>query len=480
MAVILRVMGVLMMLFSLTLVPPVIVSLIVGDGEVLTFLYAMLVIAGGGLLLWLPFRDQKRDLRARDGFVVVTMFWLVLAGSGAVPLVFGLSPHMSVADAFFESMSGLTTTGATVLSAIDALPPSVLYYRQQLNWLGGMGIVVLAVAVLPMLGIGGMQLYRAETPGPEKDAKLTPRIGETAKALWAIYAALTLACALAFWAGGMSLFDAIGHSFSVLATGGFSPHSASMGYYDRPLLDWIGTVFMYLAAVNFALHFAVWRGRDLSAFRRDPEFRFYTGLVLVATAGVSALLYFGGRYGLADAFRHGAFQVMTFSSNTGLVTTDYYDWSGMLPALLMFISIIGGSAGSTAGGIKAIRFLMLLKQGYRELLRLVHPRGHFDVKLGERVVDERITSAVWGFFATYMAVFGIAMLLLMQDGVDQVTAFSAVVACINNLGIAFGDVASGFADLSTWAKWLLSLVMLMGRLEIFTVLVLLTPAFWKV
>ncbi|HKJ94545.1 MAG TPA: TrkH family potassium uptake protein, partial [Gammaproteobacteria bacterium] len=402
-----------------------------------------------------------------------------LAGSGAVPLIFGLSPHLAVADAFFEAMSGLTTTGATVLSHIDDLPPSILYYRQQLNWLGGMGIIVLAVAVLPMLGVGGMQLYRAETPGPVKDAKLTPRIAETAKALWAIYMTITVACALLFWLGGMSLFDAVGHSFSVLATGGFSPHGASMAYYDRPVLDWIGTVFMYIAGANFALHFTAWRNRDLRTFFRDPEFKFYTGVVVVGTLIVSSILIYTGRYDVADSFRHGAFQVATFSSSTGLTTTDYYHWHGMLPALLMFISIIGGCAGSTAGGIKAIRVLMLLKQGYRELLRLIHPRGHFEVKLEDRVVDDRITSAVWGFFATYMAVFGIAMLLLMQDGLDQITAFSAVAACINNLGIAFGSVAQGFGHLSTGAKWLLSLLMLMGRLEVFTVLVLFTPAFWR-
>ncbi|HET8701471.1 MAG TPA: TrkH family potassium uptake protein [Nitrococcus sp.] len=477
--VIQRILGMLLMVFSVTMLPPISISLWTRDGAVVSFIIAFLTVLGIGAALWLPVRNRQRDLRWRDGFFIVTLFWAVLAGCAGLPLMLADHPHLSLTDAYFESMSGLTTTGATVLTHIDSLPPSILYYRQQLNWLGGVGIIVLAVAILPMLGIGGMQLYRAETPGPIKDAKLTPRIAETAKTLWYIYLGLTVACALAFWAGGMTLFDAIGYSFSTMSTGGFSPHDASMAYYNRPVLDYIGALFMFLSAVNFALHFSAWRQRRLRAYFTDPEFVFYVLLLIGSILIVTATLYFNHVYSLADDLRHATFQVLTFSSNTGLFTTDYYNWPSFLPVLLMFISIIGGCAGSTAGGVKAVRFLLMFKQGYRELLRLIHPQGQFMVKLGNRGVDDRTTTAVWGFFATYTAVFTVILLGLLATGLDQVTAFSAVVCCINNLGLGFGTTSNGFATVSDAGKWMLSLAMLMGRLEIFTVLVLFLPAFWR-
>ncbi|EAR22378.1 TrkH family potassium uptake protein [Nitrococcus mobilis] len=477
--VIQRILGMLMMVFSATMLPPISISLWTQDGALGSFLIAFFAILGIGAGLWLPMRTRHRDLRSRDGFFIVTLFWAVLAGCAALPLMFAEHPHMSLTDAYFESMSGLTTTGASVLAQIDLLPPSILYYRQQLNWLGGMGIIVLAVAVLPMLGIGGMQLYRAETPGPIKDAKLTPRIAETAKALWYIYLGLTLACALAYWAGGMTLFDAIAYSFSTVSTGGFAPHSASIAYYEQPVLHWLGVAFMFIGGANFALHFSAWRRRSLRLYFTDPEFLYYLLISLGSIAVVSAALYGYGANSLVDALRHGAFQVVSFSTSTGLTTANYSTWPSFLPVWLMLISIIGGCAGSTAGGVKAIRFLLMFKQGYREMLRLIHPQGQFMVKLGNRGVDEHITTAVWGFFATYMAVFALLLLALLCTGLDQLTAFSAVVACINNLGIAFGSVSGGFANISDTAKWLLSLAMLMGRLEIFTVLVLFLPAFWR-
>ena len=474
-----RILGVLLMVFSFTMLPPVVVSAITEDGASLPFIVAFGLILVAGFVMWLPVRDYRRDLRTRDGFFVVTAMWVALALSGALPFMLAKSPHMTLADAVFETMSGLTTTGATVIHGIDHLPPSILYYRQQLNWLGGMGIIVLAVAILPMLGIGGMQLYRAETPGPVKDAKLTPRIAETAKALWYIYLGLTVACALAYWLGGMTPFDAIGHSFSTLATGGFSTHDASMAYYNSPVLDMIGAVFMFLAGVNFALHFAAWRYRKLSAYLADPEFGFYLGVVIISVIIVSLELLNTGAVPPSEVLRHAIFQVMTFITNTGLASTDYYNWPSFLPVLLMFVSIIGGCAGSTAGGIKVVRFQLMLRQGYRELLRLIHPQAQFLVKLGNRAVDDQVTTAVWGFFATYMAVFAIILLVVMGTGLDQITAFSSVVMAMNNLGIAFGSVSTGFGNISDTAKWALSLAMLMGRLEVFTVLVLFTPAFWR-
>lgn len=477
--VIQRILGMLLMVFSTTMLPPICISLWTQDGAVASFVIAFLVVLGIGAGLWLPVRSRHRELRSRDGFFIVTLFWVVLAGCAALPLMLAEHPHLSLTDAYFESMSGLTTTGATVLTQIDSLPPSILYYRQQLNWLGGMGMIVLAVAILPVLGIGGMQLYRAETPGPIKDAKLTPRIAETAKALWYLYLGLTVAGILAFWAGGMTLFDAIGYSFASVSTGGFAPHSASMAYYNRPVLDYIGALFMFLGAVNFALHFNAWRLRRLREYIADPEFVFYIALLIGSILIVTGTLYYENVYSLTDNLRHAIFQVVTFSTSTGLATTDYYNWPSFLPVLLMFIGIIGGCAGSTAGGVKAVRFLLMFKQGYRELLRLIHPQGHFMVKLGNRGVDDRITTAVWGFFATYMAVFALILLGLLATGLDQITAFSAVACCINNLGLAFGTASNGFASVSDAAKWLLSLAMLMGRLEIFTVLVLFLPAFWR-
>lgn len=476
---ILRVLGLLLALFSATMLPPLFLSLLTGDGQQLPFLAATALILGGGLLLWASCRHSRRELRTRDGFLVVTLYWLVVALAGAVPLMLASAPHMGLTDAMFESMSGLTTTGATVLSGIDDLPVSIRYYRQQLNWLGGMGIVVLAVAVLPMLGVGGMQLYRAEMPGPLKEDKLTPRIAETAKALWYIYLGLTAACALAYWFGGMSAFDAVGHSFSTISTGGFSTHDASMGYFDSPVLDLIGSVFMILSGLNFALHYLAWRRRSLRPYLTDPENVFYLKLLLVALCIVGGGLYLAYGMGLGESLRHGLFQLATFSTNTGLATTSYYQWPGFVLVLLMFISCIGGAAGSTAGGMKVMRFLLLFKQGMREIARLVHPRAQLPVKLGEVAVAPGITSAVWAFLALYVAMFALFMLILMATGVEPFTAFSAVVATINNLGIGAGDVSAGFGHLAPLAKWTLVMSMLMGRLEIFTVIVLFFPAFWR-
>jgi trk system potassium uptake protein TrkH len=420
----------------------------------------------------------ERGLRTRDGFFVVTMLWVGLAIAGAIPLMLGRTPHLSFTDAVFESMSGLTTTGATVLSGIDALPLSVLYYRQQLNWLGGMGIIVLAVAILPMLGIGGMQLYKAEVPGPVKD-KLTPRIAETAKALWYIYVGLTVACAVAYWAAGMSPFDAVAHSFSTLSTGGFSTHDASLGYFHSAAIDMVGSVFMILAGINFATHYLAWRNRRLADYWKDPECRFYFGLLAAALAVIVVGLTRSGTLPFGAAFVHGLFQLATFCTNTGLATTAYYHWPAAVLMVLMFMSIVGGCAGSTAGGIKMVRALLLFKQGRRQIFLLVHPQAAMPVKLDNLAVEDDVASAVWGFFAVYMLTFGALMLVLMANGMDQVTAFSAMVATINNLGIGIGGVSSGFGAVDPAAKWALTLSMLMGRLEVFTVLVLFFPEFWR-
>ncbi len=432
------------------------------------------------LLIWFPVRHRTEDLRLRDGFLVVAAFWLGLGSVGALPLVFLEQPAMSVTDAVFESMSGLTTTGATVLTGLDDMPRSLLYYRQQLQWLGGMGIIVLAVAVLPMLGVGGMQLYRAEIAGPVKDTKLTPRITETAKALWYIYLGLTVACGSAYYAAGMGAFDALCHAFSTVAIGGFSTHDASMGYFNSPVINAIAIVFMFVAGVNFSLHFLAMRSTSLKAYLQDSEFRAYAkGIGGLAVAVVGYLYFFGGYSSLHETINVGLFQVVSIATTTGFTTTDYSVWPGALPVLLLFASFVGGCAGSTGGGMKVMRCLLLYRQGRREIKRLVHPNAEIPVKLGGNPVPARVIESVWGFFAVYVSVFVIMMIVLLFDGVDQVTAFSAIAASLNNLGPGLGEVAAGFGGLSDLSKWVCVVAMLLGRLEIFTLLVLVSRSFWR-
>ncbi|MDQ7074578.1 MAG: TrkH family potassium uptake protein [Gammaproteobacteria bacterium] len=478
-SIIQKVLGLLLMLFSFTLLPPILVSWWYDDGLLQTFSNGFLVVLLTGLFFWLPVYNVRRELRLREGFLVVVLFWVVLGLAGALPFYFAERPLLSFTDAVFESVSALTTTGATVIVGLDTLPKSILFYRQQLQWLGGMGIIVLAVAILPMLGVGGMQLYRAETPGPVKDTKLTPRITETAKALWFIYLGLTIACALAYFAAGMSAFDAITHSFSTVAIGGFSTHDASIGYFQSQLIEMVAVVFMLLAGVNFGLHFMAARNLTLSPYRHDSEFKTYFFFLLVIALISVAYLYGHELYDFSDALHHGIFQAVSIGTTTGFTTAEYFNWPGFLPVLLLFASFVGGCAGSTGGGMKVIRVLLLYKQGMREMMRLIHPNAQISVKVGKKALSDRVVEAVWGFFAAYVLVFSVMLLLLMLAGLDQVTAFSAVAACLNNLGPGLGEVGAHYADLSDFVKWVLALTMLFGRLEIFTLLVLFTPAFWN-
>ena len=471
----------LLMLFSSSMLPPIVVSLIYDDGSMWAFIRGFVVTLVAGALIWLPVREERSELRLRDGFVIVAAFWVVLGTFGAAPLLFSTEPNMTFTDAVFEAISGLTTTGATVLSGLDNLPKSILYYRQQLQWLGGMGIIVLAVAVLPMLGVGGMQLYRAETPGPVKDTKLTPRITQTAKALWYIYLSLTIACAVFYMLAGMDLFDAISHSFSTVAIGGFSTHDASIGFFaDKPFVEGIAVIFMFLAGINFSLHFFAWRSNSIRHYFTDPEFRAYTLILVALLFVVLTGLYMSGQYdSLRETFTKGAFQVVSIATTTGFTTTNFAAWPGALPVLLLFASFIGGCAGSTGGGMKVMRCLLLYKQGVREVHRLVHPSAEVSVKLGSMPVPQRVIDAVWGFFAVYIVLFTLMMLLVLATGVDQVTAFSAIAASLNNLGPGLGDVASGFSNINNTSKWVCICAMLLGRLEIFTLLVLVSPTFWR-
>jgi len=478
--VIIRILGLLLMVFSTTMLPPVLVDWIYQENAATPFLNAFMLILSVGFLLFLPVRNHKKDLRLRDGFMVVVMFWFVLGSAGGLPLYLSDANELSVTDAIFESISGLTTTGATVIVGLDQLPHSILFYRQFLQWLGGMGIIVLAVAVLPMLGIGGMQLYRAETPGPVKDTKLTPRITETAKALWYIYLGLTVSCGMAYWLAGMNAFDAIAHSFSTVAIGGFSTHDASMGYFDNAGIELIAIVFMLLSGVNFALHFTAWRHKRLTPYLKDAEFGTYILVLSVVSLITMTYLYMTHTFeSPVESIIEGLFQVVSIGTTTGFTTQEYYSWPGFLPVLLLYVSFIGGCAGSTGGGIKVIRILLLVKQGVRELRRLVHPSAQFAVKIGRKPVPDKVIEAVWGFFAAYFAISALMILLLMASGLNQDTAFSAVAACLNNLGPGLDEVGQNFASINDFAKWVLCLAMLLGRLEIFTLLVLLTPGFWR-
>lgn len=470
----------LIAIFSITMIPPAFVAYWYKDGAGVPFMLSFLLSLLIGFVIWYPNRQYKAELKVRDGFLIVVLFWTVLGTVGGIPLMLADNPQLSVAGAMFEAFSGLTTTGATVLTGIEFLPKAILFYRQQLQWLGGMGIIVLAVAILPMLGVGGMQLYRAETPGPVKDNKMTPRIADTAKHLWYIYLALTLSCMLAFYLAGMNWFDAICHAFSTVAIGGFSTYDASIGHFQSPVINAICVIFLLLSAVNFPLHFAAIRGKSVSTYFRDPEFKAFlviqAALVLICFL---VLLETNVYNTTAEALNHGIFQAVSISTTAGFATDSFAVWPLFLPILLIFSSFIGGCAGSTGGGLKVVRVVLLFLQGTRELNRLIHPRAVYAIKLGRRAVPDRIVEAVWGFFAAYALVFVVIMLLLLLTGLDNITAFTATAACLNNLGPGLGEVAANFGSIPESSKWILIVAMVFGRLEIFTLLVLFTPAFWK-
>ena len=478
--IIFPILGILLVLFSTSSLPPILVALIYQEPEAAIFIYTFLLTLLLGLLLWFPFRNLNGALRTREGFLVTALFWIVLGSVGSLPFLLMEAPTLSITDALFESISGLTTTGATILTGIERLPRSILFYRQQLQWLGGMGIIVLAVAILPMLGIGGMQLYRSETPGPVKDAKLTPRITSTAKALWFLYLFLTAACALAYWLAGMSLFDAICHSFSTIAIGGFSTYDGSMGHFNSPLIISVAIFFMVVAGFNFALHFSAWREKSLTHYIKDPEARWFLATLTIVGIITVATLYLSDTYTLSKSFRYGLFEVVSVATTTGYTSSSSFSsWPLFLPMLLFFTSFMGGCAGSTAGGMKVIRVVLIAKQGMRELRRFAHPNGVFTIKIGDNAISPRVGEAVWGFFATYIVMFVLLFLGLLATGLDLTTSFSAVASCLNNLGPALGDAAFSYQALPNAAKWLLTFAMLLGRLEIFTLLVLFTPAFWR-
>ena len=476
--VIIRTLGVLFVLFSTTLLPPIGISFWYNDGEIrhfsITFAIALIV----GVVLWLPFRHDSHTIRSRDGFLIVALMWTAMSLLGAVPFMLALD--LGLPDAFFESASGYTTTGSTVLEGLDAMSPSILFYRQEIQWLGGIGVIVLAVALLPMLGIGGMQLYKAETAGPLKDERFTPRLARTARGLCVVYFVLTLACAIGYRVAGMGWFDSIGHSFSTLSTGGYSTHDASIGFFASVPIEIVATVFTLIAGISFNEHFIAWRALQLTRYAKDTQTRVFLFLVIVFVAVTTLVLYATRTYGsLAEALRYASFEVVTVFTTNGYMIADFSVWPLALPVLLVITGFIGGCAGSSVGGIKIIRFVVLFKQIGIHVHRLIHPQAIRRMKVDGQPLPDSVVDAVAGFVAVYGIVFFLFMMLAMMDGMDQVTAFGAVAATINNVGPGLGDVAVTFADVSPHGKIMFAIAMLFGRLEIYTFLVLLTPAFWR-
>lgn len=477
---IIRIIGMFLMIFSLTMVPPTLLALHYNDGALYAFIITFFISLIAGFMVWFPFRKAIYDLKTRDGFLIVVLFWAVLSIFGAIPFALAPVPHLSFTNAVFESMSGLTTTGATILPGIDYLPHAIKYYHQQLQFLGGMGIIVLAVAILPMLGIGGLQLYRAEIPGPAKDTKLTPRITQTAKALWYIYVGLTLLCVLAYWLSGMDFFDAVGESFGTISTGGFSMHDDSFAHYHSSLINSFAIVFMICGSTNFSLHFLALQQRSFKSYWSDSEFQTYIFFLLSSAIITTVMLiayqvYSDPKVAIFKAF----FNAISIGTNTGFLTAPFQSWPSFVPLMLIFAGMIGGCAASTSGGIKIIRILLLYKQGIREIKRLIHPRGMYPLKLGERILPENVAQAVWGYIAVFSTVFILLLITLMGMGLNFESSFGAIVACFTNLGLGIGSVADNFVSLDSATKWVLIITMLGGRLEIFTLLILLTPDFWR-
>ncbi|MDA9103112.1 TrkH family potassium uptake protein [Candidatus Thioglobus sp.] len=479
-SIVAKTLGLLLMVFSFAQVPPILVDLIYSEGEYLTFVFSFILTVFGGLVLWWPFRATKKSFRLREGVLIVVSFWIVLSLFGTLPFLITESiSNLSFSNAFFESMSGLTTTGATVLSQLDDLPKSILFYRQQLQWLGGMGIIVLAVAVLPLLGVGGMELYHAESSGIAKD-RLTPKLRNTAIALWKIYLSLTVLCALAYFFSGMSIFDAISHSFSTVAIGGFSTHDSSIGYFNSIPIEMIAMFFMFLAGVNFSLHFVAWNNRSLVDYIKDSEFKTYAMVLFSASIIVIIALSLNSEYGsTSETIRHSLFQTISIATTTGFTSQNYSNWPAAIPVFLIMVSFIGACVGSTGGGIKVVRVLVMFRLGMKEIHKFIRPNAQVSIKLNKASINEKALVSVLGFFSLYAISFIFIMMLLMFAGLDQVTAYSATAATMNNLGPGLGEVAQNYGSLGETAKWILSFSMLIGRLEVLTIIAIFHRAFWR-
>jgi len=476
-----HVLGLMMAFFGLLYVLPIAWSLLVQDGAVMDFVAAALINAFVGLGLATATRRFRRELKPRDGFLLVTLSWALMSASAAIPLMIAL-PDLSFTDAYFEAVSGLTTTGSTVLNGLDQLPQSINLWRHLLHWVGGIGIIVLAVAVLPLLGVGGMQLYKAETPGPVKDEKLTPRITETAKALWFTYLAITLVGVMALHIAGMSWFDAICHAFSAISLGGFSTHDKSVGFFSSHTIEFILAVIMVIGALNFSRHFLAFRNLSLRPYRKDSEGKAVLIVLGSSIVLVTMMLWLTGTYsGFGDALRHSFFNVISIATTTGFVTENYEHWPGFIPAWMLFLSCITCSTGSTGGGIKMFRTLLLVRQARRELKLLVHPSAVIPIRIGGVAIPDRVAYSVLAFIFLYFGTILVLTFAMLATGLDLVSSFSAILGSVNNTGPGLNEVGPSlnFAPLSHAQTWICTFAMLIGRLEIFSVLVLFTATFWR-
>ena len=462
------------MFFSLSFVIPMAISLIFDDSALNIFIITFAIIFSLGLFGWLVSKDAGDDLNQKDGFIIITFFWVVLSIAGSIPFIL---IGMPLVDAFFESMSGITTTGATVISNLADLPESVLFYRQLLQWMGGMGLIVLAIAVMPLLGIGGGQIYKTEIPGAMNDQKLTPRIKETAQALWLIYLVLTVFCALFYYFAGMNGFDAVSHSLSTVSIGGFSTHNESIGYYNNGLIEAVCIAFMLLSALSFTLHyFAIYMKKPLKYFH-DPELKFFISILLVIFS-ISMVVNILSTTGEAS-IRELLFHTVSIVTTTGFAIGDSSQWNPSIGFLLLIGAFIGACSGSVGGGIKSWRVLIMINYAYINLKKMIHPNAVISLKIGNKNVENDVASSVWGFFSIYVISFVILLLGLVMTGLDFESAFSAIGACLNNLGPGLGEVSQTYESVSPAGKGILSFAMILGRLEIFTLLVLFTPVFWR-
>jgi trk system potassium uptake protein TrkH len=477
---VIRVLSLVIFMFGLTMLLPLGLSWAMQDGAEGAFDEAILLTLGTGIGLWYATRNEKRDLTIRDGFLMVALVWTVLPVYACLPLIIQIDA--SFTDAYFEAVSGLTTTGATVFEGLDNMPISINFWRTQLVWLGGMGLIVLAVAILPLLGIGGRQMFKAETPGPMKDSKMTPRLAQTAKGLWVVYSLITICCILSYRWAGMTWLDAIMHSFSTMGLGGFSSHDASFGFFDSPAIEAVCIFFMLITGMNFATHFMALSGRSFRPYIHDPEAKWFLIVTIGSVLGIAIFLDVHGVYpGFSEALRFSAFNVVSIATTTGFANTDYNLWPFFAPLWMLFLCSFATSAGSTGGGIKMIRAMLLYKQVYRELIRAMHPNAVHPVKIGTAVMPNNILFAVLAFAFMYMVSIVTMTLVLSFSGLEIITAFSAVVASINNTGPGLNQVgpATNFGGLSDFQTWVCTFAMLLGRLELFTLLVVMTPAFWR-
>ena len=480
-APVLNVLSKVVMLFSATFMLPLTLSWILADGAQSAYDDAIVITFVAGALTWFFTRKSQRELQTRDGFLLVLLAWTSMPAFATLPLLIYM-PDLSFTDAYFETVSGITTTGATILSGLDALPLSINLWRGLLVWFGGMGLIVLAVAILPLLGVGGMQIYKAETPGPMKDTKLTPRITETAKGLYLVYVSISIACGLSYWLAGMTPFDAVMHTFATMGLGGFSSHDASFAYWNSPAIEAVTVFFVLVAGINFSTHFVAWRQRAVTAYRLDPEARWF----LITTLGSALLIaiYLTAMHVYPDFFqalRFAVFNTVSIATTTGFANTDYNQWPFFAPLWMLFLSGFASCSGSTGGGMKMVRAQLLFRQGRRELTRLVHPSARLPVKLGGHVVPNNVIYAVLAFAFLYVLAIIIMTLVMTASGLEFITAFSAVVASINNTGPGLNQVgpATNYASLTDFQTWICTIAMLLGRLELLTVLVVFTGAFWR-